>query len=97
MSDNPAVDAVREAFERAMVRTQVRSEARALGAVDEDVVAALADLSRARYDEVSDAVIGAREAVEDLRARKPYLFGQAQAIREHKIPPPRWSGVTGKR
>jgi hypothetical protein len=70
----------------------VESEARALGMTYPDLAVKLIDLSRCSFDEDSNVVTGAREAIEDLAARDPYLF--APQIKQG-VPPPKRFGEDG--
>jgi len=66
-----------------MVREQVKLELRAFGTIDAELALKLADTSGCSFDEESNVVIGAREAILDLAARSPYLFAP-----KIKAPPP---------
>jgi len=90
------VQAERQAFEEhyknAVIRIQVEAEARALGMIYPDLAIKLIDVSRIFLDEESNTVHGAREAIQDLVARDPYLF--APKIKQG-IPPPKRFGNDG--
>jgi hypothetical protein len=68
-----------------MIGEAVKAEARAFGTIDPELVVKLADTSGCSFDEDSNVVIGASEAVQQLVAEKPYLFGRNEV---KKIPPP---------
>jgi hypothetical protein len=77
---------IKENARGSMIREAVKAEARALGVIDPDIAALAVDRSKILFDETTGEVLGAREAIFDLHARKPLLF------REHgnmNPPPPR--------
>lgn len=76
-----------ECYQSAVIRLHVKLEAEARGVIYPDLVVKLADLSRCQFDEESDVVIGAFEAVQQLIAEKPYLF--APQIKQGIPPPPK--------
>ena len=78
---------LKEHYRNAIIRMNVELEARALGMVDADLAVKIVDLSGCSFDEDSDMVIGAREAILELAARKPYLFGPH--INQGIPPPPK--------
>jgi len=57
-----------------MVREEVKLELRAFETIDPELVAKLADTSGCSFDEESNVVMGASEAVQRLIAEKPFLF-----------------------
>jgi len=75
--------AFEEHYKNAVIRLQVKIEAASWG-VDPDLAALAVDISGCRMDEKTDEIYGVREAIQDLAARKPYLF----APKERGIPPP---------
>ena len=73
----------------------VEREALAFWAIDSDDAARFADISGVSFDEESDVVIGAREAVMDLAARMPFLFnrtGVKQGCPPSACSPPAFRG-----
>jgi hypothetical protein len=68
-----------------MVREEVKLELQAFETIDPELVAKLADTSGCSFDEESNVVTGASEAVQRLVAEKPYLF----APKIKSPPPPR--------
>ena len=82
----------KEHYRSAVIRMIVELEARALGMIYPDLAIKLVDLSGCSVDEDSDVVIGAREAIEDLAARSPYLF--APQIKQG-VPPAKRFGEDG--
>jgi hypothetical protein len=72
-------------YRNAVIRMHVKIEARAFGMIDPDLAVKLVDFSGCSFDEKSEIVIGAREAILELAARKPYLFGPKV---KQGIPPP---------
>jgi hypothetical protein len=84
MSDETAEE-IRQLYRKAVIRLHVEAEARTFGMIDPDDAASFADLSKCSYDEDSNVVVGAREAILDLAARKPYLFSRPY---ERHVPPP---------
>jgi hypothetical protein len=76
-----------ECYQGAVIRLQIEAKARASGMIYPDLIVKLVDLSKCQFDEESDVVIGAFEAVQQLIAEKPYLF--APKVRQGVAPPPK--------
>jgi len=66
-----------------MIGEAVKAEARARWSIDPELAVKLADTSGCSFDEESNVVTGASEAVQRLIAEKPYLFAP-----KIKAPPP---------
>jgi hypothetical protein len=85
------VQAERQAFEEhyknAIIRLHVKLEAAEFWPVDPDLAAKLVDISGCRMDK-DDIVHGVREAIQDLAARKPFLF--APKVNQGIAPPKRF-------
>ena len=81
---------LKEHYRNAVIRMNVELEARALGMEYPDLVVRLVDLSKCQFDEESDVVLGAFEAVQQLIAEKPYLF--APQVNQGVAPPKRFGG-----
>jgi len=75
--------ALKEHVRKFMVREKVKLELRAFETIDPELVAKLADTSECSFDEESNVVTGASEAVQRLVAEKPFLFSP-----KIKSPPP---------
>jgi hypothetical protein len=80
----------KEHYRSAVIRINVELEARALGMIYPDLAVKLVDLSGCSFDEDSNVVTGAHEAIENLAARSPYLF--APQIKQGVAPPKRFGG-----
>jgi len=78
---------LKEHYRNAIIRMNVELEARDLGMADPDLAIKLADFSACSFDEESETIIGIREILMDLAARKPYLFGPQ--INQGIPPPPK--------
>ena len=68
-----------------MVGEAVKAEARAFWSIDPELAVKLADTSGCSFDEETEFVTGAREAVQQLAAEKPFLF----APKIERPPPPK--------
>lgn len=85
------VTAIKAASTKRLVDLQLRIEAQATGALDEDAVIALANRADIKVGDDFE-VTGVKEAVEALKKTKPHLFGKAAK----DIPPPK-GGVPSPR
>lgn len=72
----PEARAQIEAAQNMMITAQVQSAGNAMGLIDADVAMQLMDKTKVKVDGM--AVTGVQEALDALKEKKPYLFGQAQ-------------------
>lgn len=81
-------EALKEHVQATMIRAAVEAEAKTFGMIYLDLAVKLADMSGCSFDEDSDVVVGASEAVQRLIAEKPFLF--SPKIKSPPPPPSMW-------